>query len=225
MLLLSSPDATDASTDRSAEMNCTYVVGLTGGIGSGKTTAANLFVNLGVELIDADLLAREVVKPGTAALTRIAEYFGNRIIRHDGSLHRQLLREIIFSDSAKKAWLENLLHPLIADLMRYRIASCNSSYCLLVSPLLLESGQQHMVDRMLVVDVSEETQLTRTLKRDKGDAELISVIIASQIGRRARLQLADDILDNESGLDELNAQVNQFHQNYLRLAEESRESK
>ena len=206
-------------------MNRTYVVGLTGGIGSGKSTVADVFAQLGVTLVDADLLGREVVAPGSAALTRIAEHFGDSIIMADGSLHRQALRGIVFSDTLEKDWLENLLHPLIAELMKSRISSCASPYCLLVSPLLLETGQQQLADRILVVDVSKATQLTRTLQRDRGDPDTINAIIASQIDRQQRLQKADDILDNEAGLDQLNAGIHQLHQKYLRLAEESRESK
>ena len=205
-------------------MNRTYVVGLTGGIGSGKSTVADVFAQLGADSIDADLLAREVVEPGSATLSRIAEHFGDSIIMEDGSLHRQALRGIVFSDALEKDWLENLLHPLIAELMKSRISDCSSPYCLLVSPLLLETGQQQLADRILVVDVSKATQLARTLLRDRGDPDTINAIIASQIDRQQRLQKADDILDNEAGLDELNAGVRRLHQKYLRLAEESRES-
>ncbi len=205
-------------------MNRNYVIGLTGGIGSGKSTVADVFAELGVVLIDADLLAREVVEPGSAALARIAEHFGDSIIMADGSLHRQALRAIVFSDVLEKHWLENLLHPLIAALMKSRISSCSSPYCLLVSPLLLETGQHQLADRILVVDVGEATQLSRTLQRDRGDPDTISAIIASQIDRQERLQKADDILDNEAGLDELDARIHRLHEKYLRLAEESRES-
>ena len=206
-------------------MNRTYVVGLTGGIGSGKSTVADVFAQFGVTLVDADLLGREVVAPGSAALARIAEHFGGSIIMADGSLHRQALRGIVFSDALEKDWLENLLHPLIAELMKSRISSCSSPYCLLVSPLLLETGQRQLTARILVVDVSKATQLTRTLQRDRGDPNTINAIIASQIDRQQRLQKADDILDNEAGLDQLNVGIHQLHQKYLRLAEESRESK
>ena len=206
-------------------MNRSYVVGLTGGIGSGKSTVADVFAELGATVVDADLLGREVVAPGSAALTRIAEHFGDSIIMADGSLHRQALREIVFSVALEKDWLENLLHPLIAELMKTRISSCSSPYCLLVSPLLLETGQRQLADRILVVDVSKATQLKRTLQRDRGDPNTINAIIASQIDRQQRLQKADDILDNEAGLDQLNARIHQLHQKYLRLAEESRESK
>ena len=205
-------------------MNRNYVIGLTGGIGSGKSTVADVFAELGVVLIDADLLAREVVEPGSAALACIAEHFGDSIIMADGSLHRQALREIVFSDVLEKHWLENLLHSLIAALMKSRISSCSSPYCLLVSPLLLETGQHQLADRILVVDVGEATQLSRTLQRDRGDPDTISAIIASQIDRQERLQKADDILDNEAGLDELDARIHRLHEKYLRLAEESRES-
>jgi dephospho-CoA kinase len=214
-------DANNKLANSSPTMNCRYVVGLTGGIGSGKSTVADFFADQGIQLVDADLLAREVVEPGSAALPRIAEHFGARILLADGSLHRQLLREIIFSDAAEKSWLENLLHPVVSDLMKSRISTCASPYCLLVSPLLLETPQHEMVNRILVVDVRVETQLARTLKRDQSDANTIKAIIASQISRQDRLQRANDILDNELGLEQIETQVQHLHQNYLRVAKES----
>ncbi len=195
-----------------------YVVGLTGGIGSGKSTVANFFQDLGIELVDADLLSREVVNPGTTALQRIAEQFGSDIITAKGELNRHRLREIIFADPAQKDWLETLLHPLIGELIQARLANCNSNYCILVSPLLLETRQHELVDRVLVVDASEQTQLARTLHRDESNELTIKAIIASQISREERLKRADDVLENENELALLKGKIATLHQQYLQKA-------
>jgi len=199
-------------------------VGLTGGIGSGKSTVASLFEELGIEVVDADLLAREVVEPGTMALRKIAERFGNELIDSDGKLKRSKLREIVFDDPEQKAWLEELLHPPIAELVRSRLASCRSEYCILASPLLLETDQHKFVDRVLVVDVSEQTQLQRTLQRDDSDETLINSIIASQLSRHDRLQRADDIIDNDNDIEDLRTKVAAVHNQYLEFAQAGDES-
>ena len=196
-----------------------FVVGLTGGIGSGKSTIAAQFEALGIELIDADLLAREVVEPGSPALAAIAAHFGQEFIGPGGELERQRLRQVIFADAREKDWLEHLLHPLIEGLMREHIGGCRSPYCILVSPLLLETGQKRLVDRVLVVDVSEETQLERALRRDQeSDEATIRAIIASQLGRDQRLQQADDILDNDRPLDQIGNAIQTLHRQYLEFA-------
>ena len=197
------------------------VVGLTGGIGSGKSTVAGFLEDFGVEVVDADMLAREVVAAGTASLTRIAEHFGQDILNTDGELARNKLRDIIFAEPAQKDWLENLLFPLIADLMNTKIANFTSEYCMLVSPLLLETDQHKLVDRVLVVDVSEQTQIERTLRRDQSSESTIRSIIASQVSRRERLQKADDILDNEQEISALKIQAALLHKQYLALAREN----
>ena len=195
------------------------VIGLTGGIGSGKSTVATLFEELGIEVIDADSLARKVVEPGTMALVKIAERFGNELIDSDGRLKRSEMREIVFNDPQQKAWIEKLLHPLINELMKSRLASCTSEYCLLESPLLLETDQHELVDRVLVVDVSEQVQLQRTLQRDDSDESVIKSIIAAQLGRNERLHRADDIIDNENGIDDLKTRVAELHYQYLEFAQ------
>ncbi len=198
-----------------------FVVGLTGGIGSGKSTVAEYFQALAVCLVDADVIARDVVEPGSAALDSIAQHFGSSILQQAGSLDRSQLRHIVFSQPQQKDWLEGLLHPLIAQCMQSTIANCESVYCLLVSPLLLETDQQKLVDRVLVVDVSESNQLARTLARDGGDELTIRAIINSQISRQSRLQHADDVLDNEQSQGQLKSAVATLHNRYLEMANES----
>lgn len=194
------------------------VIGLTGGIGSGKSTVAELFSAHGVEVVDTDVLSREAVAVGSKALTAIADHFGPHVIAEDGSLQRRALRAIVFADAAERTWLEQLLHPVIAELLQQRIAHCQSSYCLLVSPLLLETSQRDLVDRVLVVDVPEEIQLQRTLQRDQGDEVTIRAIIAAQIDRQQRLAAADDIIDNTRDKTRLEARVSTLHNQYLELA-------
>lgn len=196
-----------------------FIVGLTGGIGSGKSAAADCFRELGIELVDTDILAREVVEPGTTALDAIASRFGGSILKPDASLDRAQLRERIFADPEAKEWLEALLHPLINQLIIDRLAACDSPYCLLVSPLLLETRQSELADRVLVIDVSREIQLARTLLRDGSSEQTVEAIIASQIGRKERLARADDVIRNEGDLKELQAAVKAQHLLYLAMLE------
>ena len=199
-----------------------FVVGLTGGIGSGKSTVAGMFAALEIDLIDADVAAREVVAPGTTALAEIVEHFGPDILMADGSLDRRGLRRIIFHQRQEKHWLETLLHPLIRRWLTQQISDRRSAYCLLISPLLLETGQAEMVDRILVVDVSVETQIARTLARDGGEESTVRAIIAAQIGRNQRLEHGDDIIDNDLPLQTLRQRVETLHQQYLTLAKATR---
>ena len=199
-----------------------FVVGLTGGIGSGKSTVAGMFAALEIDLIDADVAAREVVAPGTPALAEIVEHFGPDILMADGSLDRRGLRRIIFHQRQEKHWLETLLHPLIRRWLTQQISDRRSAYCLLISPLLLETGQAEMVDRILVVDVSVETQIARTLARDGGEESTVRAIIASQIGRNQRLEHGDDIIDNDLPLQTLRQRVETLHQQYLAMAKAER---
>jgi dephospho-CoA kinase len=194
------------------------VIGLTGGIGSGKSTVADLFRQKGIEVIDADQLAREVVEPGTPALAAIAAHFGEEILDGAGRLRRAALRERVFVNPAERQWLEALLHPLIQELVQARIAQCRSVYCLLMSPLLLESRQKLLVDRILVVDVSRETQLRRTMQRDTSSRETVEAIIAAQISREQRLAAADDIIENDGSRARLVPAVARLHQNYLAMS-------
>jgi dephospho-CoA kinase len=195
-----------------------FVVGLTGGIGSGKSTVAEMFTALGVELVDADIAAREVVAPGTPALAEIAKHFGSEILTADGGLDRGALRQVIFQQEKEKHWLEELLHPLIRMWLTKKISSSRTAYCLLVSPLLLETGQAELVDRILVVDVSVDIQIARTLARDGGEERTVRAIIASQIDRSQRLERADDIIGNDQPLKFLRQRVEKLHRGYLAMA-------
>jgi dephospho-CoA kinase len=194
-----------------------FVVGLTGGIGSGKSVVGRLFADLGITVVDADQAARAVVEPGTPALKHIATHFGEGILTSGGELDRAALRQRIFSDATAKQWLENLLHPLINEWLQQQLQNANSPYAILESPLLLEIGQSDRVDRVLVVDVPEAVQLERAMARDNNDESQIKAIIASQIPRHERLARADDVIDNRGSLDDLKSQVAQLHETYLRL--------
>ena len=196
-----------------------FTVGLTGGIGSGKSTVAGIFAELGVEIIDADLAAREVVEPSSAALDAIRARYGEEILTAEGTLDRPRMRKLVFADEAERVWLEDLLHPLIDECIRQRIASCESAYCMLVSPLLLETSQRRRVDRVLVVDVSRQTQLQRGLLRDQGERATIEAIIDAQASREERLRAADDVIDNDGAKDALAARVRELHARYLSLSE------
>ncbi len=193
-------------------------IGLTGGIGSGKSTVARIFAGLGAGVVDADVAAREVVEPPSPALAAIRDRYGPEILTKKGSLDRPRLRGLVFADSGERGWLEGLLHPLIAERISGRIAGIDNPYCLLVSPLLLETGQRQLADRILVIDVSRQTQLERALARDQGKRETIEAIIDAQLSREARLAAADDIIDNEGGEDSLPGQVGALHRQYLAMA-------
>jgi len=194
------------------------VVGLTGGIGSGKSEVARRFQALGAAVVDADDVARQVVEPGTPALNRIAEHFGSRVFTPEGGLDRACLRGIIFTDPDEKQWLEALLHPIINQHIVQQLTAASSPYALLVSPLLLETGQDKMVHRVLVVDVSEANQLARAGTRDRVEPSQIEAIMASQMSRTERLERADDVIRNEGDLSELDGQVAELHKLYLELA-------
>ncbi|MGY4106665.1 dephospho-CoA kinase [Aeromonas encheleia] len=196
-----------------------YVVAITGGIGSGKTTVANQFAALGIEVIDADLIAREVVEPGTPALTAIANHFGPGILDEQGRLDRKVLRERIFSEPAAKHWLNALLHPLIRSEMLRQCAAASSPYCLLVVPLLVENRLMNLADRVLVIDVDEATQIERTCRRDGVSRAQAEAILAAQASRAERLAVADDVLDNQSGTSEtILARILALHETYLAFA-------
>ncbi|WP_233078747.1 dephospho-CoA kinase [Rheinheimera soli] len=197
-----------------------YVVGLTGGIGSGKTTVANLFHDLGIQSVDADLVARDVVMPGEPALAAIVMHFGQSVLQSDGQLDRAALRARIFADEAEKHWLNHLLHPLIRQRLLQQLAACTSDYALLIAPLLLENNLQTYTDRVLVVDVPEELQLSRTIQRDQVPAEQVQNILNSQISRPERLQRADDVLLNTVPVSQLHPQILQLHQRYQQFAKE-----
>lgn len=202
----------------------TFVVGLTGGIGSGKSTVANAFSREGITVIDADVIARQVVEVGSDALITIGKKFGNNILNHDASLNRSALREYIFTHPDDKAWLNALLHPIIKQIMLSQIKTVTSAYCLLVAPLLLENGLDAFCQRVLVVDTSEESQIQRTIKRDNLNMTQVQNIIASQLNRKARLAIADDVLKNDNSEMELFTQVIALHRKYLVLADKTQSS-
>lgn len=193
-----------------------YIIGLTGGIGSGKTTVSNIFAKLGIDIIDADVVAREVVEPGSAALAAIETHFGADYITQQGQLDRAKLRTRIFSNPDDKQWLNNLLHPLIRQEMVSQLATARSEYCILVAPLLLENGLHKLVNRVLVIDIDQPTQIARTIARDPSSSEEVQRIIASQMSRQERSSFADDIIDNNNAsLDAIHQQVMQLNQQYL----------
>ncbi len=197
----------------------TVVIGLTGGIGSGKTTVANVFAEYGIDLIDADIIARDVVAIGSRGLSRIIEKFGNSILLADGNLDRSQLRTVIFSDPQHKDWLNQLLHPLIREQMLADIDRATSPYCMLIIPLMVENNLQTLTDRLLVVDVDQQTQIMRTQQRDNVSLEQIKSILTAQASRQQRLDAADDIICNNGDNQALLTQVAQLHQHYLALAQ------
>lgn len=198
-----------------------YTVALTGGIGSGKSTVADEFAHLGVTVIDADIIARQVVEPGTPALLAIAERFGPQMINDDGSLNRRRLRERIFAHSEDKAWLNALLHPLIQQETRRQMQSSTSPYLLWVVPLLVENRLTDKADRILVVDVPKETQIERTIRRDGVSREHAEHILAAQATREQRLAAADDVIENMGSADAVVSHVARLHDKYLMLASQA----
>lgn len=196
----------------------TMVVGLTGGIGSGKTTVADLFALYNIDIIDADIVAREVVEPGTPGLKAIADKLGSDILLTDGTLNRSKLRQAIFNDNSLKTWLNQLLHPMIREKMQADIARTTSPYCLLVIPLMVENNLQTMAHRLLVVDVDEKVQIARTQQRDQVDAEHVKKILAAQASREERLAAADDVISNNDNNAALKDEVAALHQQYLAMS-------
>ncbi|HEX7719923.1 MAG TPA: dephospho-CoA kinase [Woeseiaceae bacterium] len=193
-------------------------IGLTGGIASGKSTVADMFAAKGIPVIDTDVIAREVVEPGEPALDEIAAMFGPDVIDADGRLRRRRLRELVFADDARRKALEAILHPRIRDTAIAKADSLGGPYQIIVVPLLVESPMKKMMDRILVVDCSEEAQLSRLLQRDSETAEQARRILAAQASRAERLEIADDIVVNDGSLDETSRQVDDLHRQYLRLA-------
>lgn len=198
-----------------------YTVALTGGVGSGKSTVADAFAHLGVTVIDADIIARQVVEPGTPALSAIIDRFGSGICLPDGTLNRRALREKIFARADDKAWLNALLHPLIGQQTRQEIAQASSDYVLWVVPLLVENQLHKNADRILVVDVTPDTQLRRTMLRDNVPRELAEKMLAAQASREARLAIADDVIDNNGAPEAIVSDVARLHQRYLALAKQA----
>lgn len=196
----------------------TFVVGITGGIGSGKSAVTAQLEKYGITIADADIAARIIVQPGQPALKAIAQHFGQQILTADGTLDRAALRALVFADDDARAWLEQLTHPLIGEEIRAQLQQSRSPYTVLSSPLLLETRQRELVDYMVVVDVPPETQLARTVARDGNDEAQVKRIMAAQINRSDRLAQADVVLDNSGGLAELELAVEALHQNLLTRA-------
>lgn len=195
-----------------------YVVGISGGIGSGKTTVTDLFAKFGVEVIDADVIAREVVEPGKPALKAIVAKFGESVLDQSGYLDRAKLRSIVFADVDTKNWLNQLLHPAIRKQMLLQTQQAKSTYCLLSVPLLVENKLYEQVNRVVIVDLDEQTQLQRTLLRDKTNEQQIRAIMNAQATRQQRLAVADDVIDNNGKAESLSKQVDALHKKYLVLA-------
>jgi dephospho-CoA kinase len=193
------------------------IVGLTGGIASGKTTVANLFQSLGVPILDADVISRELVIPQMPAWKKIVEYFGNEILNPDQTLNRNVLRKIIFENKELKEKLEQILHPLIYETMLERAKQLKESYCLFVVPLLIETNQTHIVERLLVVDCEESEQKQRLANRDQLNEIEIERMLAAQCNRQTRLAQADDVIHNNAQENGLMPQVTALHQFYLEL--------
>lgn len=193
-------------------------IGLTGGIGCGKTTVCRLFAELGVPVVDADLIARRLVEPGEPALQAIVQAFGADMLKTDGSLDRPKLREAIFADPEQRRRLDAIMHPRVYARIAADVAALHSDYCLIAVPLLLESKNPYVVDRILVVDCPQPVQIERVVTRDKLSAEQAQAIVASQMPRLERLARADDVIDNSAGPELLAEQVKSLHNSYIFLA-------
>ncbi|MEI8644442.1 dephospho-CoA kinase [Pseudoalteromonas sp. Hal040] len=192
-----------------------WVLGLTGGIGSGKSAVSAMFEEFGIPVVDADIVAREVVEPGSLGLKKITEHFGDEILTSNGTLDRAKLRAIIFADESQKQWLNSLLHPLIRETMLSQLNQATSHYVILVAPLLFENGLEKYCNHTLLIDVPVDVQITRTTARDNISDELAKQIIASQMSRADKKQKAGDILDNNRPLIEVKADVQKLHKKYL----------
>ena len=196
-----------------------FVVGITGGIGSGKTAVTDHLETLGIVVVDADKAARVVVEPGKPALDEIAAHFGSEILLDDGALNRAALREVVFNDSSQRKILEGITHPRIREEIARQLSAATSPYVVLSSPLLLESGQNSFADYVVVVDVSEAVQVDRTMRRDDNSESLVKQIMAAQLDRQTRLSRADEAISNDGTLDALHAEVEALHQRLLDRAQ------
>lgn len=198
-----------------------FVVGLTGGIGSGKSVASDYLASLGITIADADLAARQVVMPGTPALAEIADTFGHHLLLADGGLDRRALRNLVFQNQGELKRLEAITHPAIEAELRRQLAASHSPYSVLVSPLLLETRQHLLTQRVLLIDAPEALQLERASQRDNASAEQIRAIIQQQMARAEKCKRAHDILLNDGSLAHLQSALDTLHQTYLALADRS----
>jgi dephospho-CoA kinase len=199
----------------------TWVLGLTGGIGSGKTAASDYLASKGICVVDADVVAREVVEPGQPAWQAIKEHFGDDVLLDDQSLNRAWLRTKVFAEPEQRRWLESQTHPRIRDSIIQQLQNATSAYAVLVSPLLFESGQSLLTQRTLLIDVPVSTQIERACQRDQNQAEQIQRIIDAQMPRAEKRQRADDIADNSDTLAALHQQLDSLHKQYLQLASQN----
>ncbi len=195
-----------------------FTVALTGGIASGKSEVERRFAARGISIIDADLVAREVVATGSAGLTAIIDAFGADVLDTDGSLDRKAMRKRVFTDAGARHRLESIIHPRVRLTLQERVAVVRSAYGMLVIPLFVESGEYHWVDRVLVIDVPRALQIKRLLARDGITVELAESMLDAQATREQRLAVADDVIDNSTSLDQLDVVVEMLHQRYLSLA-------
>lgn len=196
-----------------------WVLGLTGGIGCGKTAVSNMFEQLGITIVDADIIARQVVKPKSDGLNAIVRKFGQSILLSDGTLNRSALRERIFTNSADKEWLNNLLHPLIRNKIHNDLTVAKSPYVVLVAPLLFENGLDKLCNRTLLIDIPQSVQIERTASRDNVSLEQVKAIIAAQMSREDKQKKADDILNNDRALNDVNHDLLTLHKRYLHMAQ------
>ena len=195
------------------------IIGLTGGIGSGKSVASDKFKSLGITIVDADVASRTVVEPGKPALKEIEDHFGSGIITAEGKLDRNNLREIIATDPVERKWLESVTHPKIGEQITKEISESTSVYTLFVAPLLLETNSQEMCSRVVVVDVPKDVQIRRTAKRDKVSPNQVEQMVAAQMEREKRLEKADDVLLNSGTIEDLEKQVEELHNKYIQMVE------
>ncbi|MBW4966879.1 dephospho-CoA kinase [Pseudoalteromonas sp. CR1] len=196
-----------------------WVLGLTGGIGCGKTAVSNMFEQLGITIVDADIIARQVVKPKSDGLNAIVSKFGQGILLSDGTLNRSALRERIFTNNADKEWLNTLLHPLIRNKIYNDITTAKSAYVVLVAPLLFENGLDKLCNRTLLIDIPQSVQIKRTASRDNVSVEQVKAIIAAQMPREDKQKKADDILNNDRSLTDVNHDLLELHKSYLHMAQ------
>ena len=193
-----------------------FVVGLTGGIGSGKSAATAIFEDLGIDVVDADLASREAVLPGSKALDQIQKKFGNEILLKDQSLNRARLREIIFDNSEDKTWLEQLLHPEIRHIIQSKLENSSSEYVILVSPLLFETDQHKFCNTTILIDSSLNSQISRTSKRDSVSEDSVKKIISAQMSREDKLKIAKIVINNDDSLEQLESNVKKVHENLIK---------
>lgn len=194
-----------------------YAVGLTGGIGCGKSSAAKIFASLGAAVIDTDAIAHQLTAIGQPALESITSTFGYEYLQSDGNLDRARMRKLIFSDKAAKNKLENILHPLIKQQVANELGKCSAPYALIVVPLLMETQNYHnLIQRVLVVDCTEDQQITRTMARNHLSSEEVQAIMDTQVPRSKRLAIADDVITNTDNLESIRTQILRLHEIYLR---------